>query len=206
MEGSLSIAFAGGSSAMGNIQSKALRMFQATKVNVEMKSMESKIDKAPNHLLHLTMMLSNALKMQENHDIILPKLEYFAVSESSKDIFRPATNTPALTDTFSLDFDANDSEWRHTAPEAALKQSVLSSDSSSTDTATSGVLKSAHGIVGMAGVRKTVALRGLAYDNDVRTRYMTLGQGANLRELSKPPGRNGGTDNCCNRERLNIST
>ncbi len=71
---------------------------------------------------------------------------------------------------------------------------MLSSDSSSTVTAAAGVLKSAYGIVGMAGVGKTVALRALAYDEDVQTRfpdgvlYMTLGQGATLetvlRELS----------------------
>ncbi len=71
---------------------------------------------------------------------------------------------------------------------------MLFSDSSGTVTAAAGVLKSAYGIVGMAGVGKTVALRGLAYDEDVRSRfpdgvvYMTLGQGANLqmvlRELS----------------------
>ncbi len=103
-------------------------------------------------------------------------------------------------------------DGRPTTPEALLKQSVLSSDSSSTVTAATGVLKSAYGIVGMAGVGKTVALQGLAYDKDVRTRFpdgvlfMTLGQGATvelvLRELSNIFGCDRGSGNCSNCKRL----
>ncbi len=86
---------------------------------------------------------------------------------------------------------------------------MLSSDSSITVTAASGVLKSAYGIVGMAGVGKTVALRGLAY---VRTRfpdgvpYMTLWSrrqsafGAS--RTVEHPVRIRGTHNCRNSERF----
>ncbi len=171
---------------MDKIKSKAYRMFQATKLSDEMISVEAKIDKASNLLLHLAMMLGNALNMQEHHDAVLPKLGNLAVVHSSKDVFLPTTNTPALTDVFKLNFDAKDAAGRPTTPEAVLKLSVLSSESSSTITAAAGVLKSAYTIVGMAGVGKTVALRGLAYDKDVQTRfpdgvlYMTLGQGATL--------------------------
>ncbi len=63
-----------------------------------MNSMETNIDKASNLLLHLPMILGNALKMRENRNAVLPKLENLAVVESSKDIFRPTTDTPSLTD------------------------------------------------------------------------------------------------------------
>ncbi len=135
MEGSFSIAFAGGSSVMGKIKSKAIRTFQATKLSGEMNSMEAKIDKASNLLLHLTMMLGNALKMQEHHDVIVPKLENLSIVDSSKDIFRPTINTPTLTDAINLDFTGKDSEGNPCTLEGILKQHVLSSKSSGAVTA-----------------------------------------------------------------------
>ncbi len=69
MEGSFSIAFAGGSSVMGKIHSKALRMFQATKLNDEVNSVEAKMDKASNLLLHLTTNPVIARQLQEHQDV-----------------------------------------------------------------------------------------------------------------------------------------
>ncbi len=173
MEGSFSIAFAGGSSCMCKVKSKALRTFRSKKLNDSMNSVEAKITSASFLLLELTSIVVNRHELQEHQAIVLPMLENLAVIETSKDIFRPITNTPALTDVFKLDFDAKDAAGRPTTPEAVLKLSVLSSDSSSSITAAAGVLKSAYSIVGMAGVGKTVALRGLAYDKDVKVAFQT---------------------------------
>ncbi len=70
--------------------------------------MEANIVTASNLLLHLIMMLGTALKMQQNHDAILPKLENLTVVESSKAIFRPTTSALALTDSVDLDFVGKD--------------------------------------------------------------------------------------------------
>ncbi len=53
----------------------------------------------------------------------------------------------------------------------ALKRKVLSSVSSRAVTYATGALNSAHGVLGMAGVEKTIALQGLASDKDVRSRF-----------------------------------
>ncbi len=64
---------------------------------------------------------------------------------------------------------------------------MLSSKSSSTVTAAAGVM--AYGVVGMAGVGKTVALLGLASDREIHDRFpdgilfMALGQGATLQSV-----------------------
>ncbi len=67
-----------------------------------------------------------------------------------------------------------------------MKHRVMSSTTSATVTAAAGALNEAFGIVGMAGVGKTIALHGLAGDKDIRARfpdgihYIGLGQGATV--------------------------
>ncbi len=52
-----------------------------------------------------------------------------------------------------------------------------------------GVLNSAYGVVDMAGVGKTVALQGLAFDEDIQKHfsdgihYMSLGKGATVQTV-----------------------
>ncbi len=196
MDQSFSKAFSeSGSSAMGKLKSKARRTFRARSLRNKMDAVDSQIKEASSKLLHLISILSSALKIEEHQAVLVPKIDNLRLAAPAKDVYVPRRNTPALTATVKLDFDAKDAEGMPATPEAILKQSVLSSDSSNTVTAATGVMKSAHCIVGMAGVGKTVALRGLAHDKDVRARfphgifYMTLGQGATvevvIREIVK---------------------
>ncbi len=156
MKESFSTAFEGSSSRMGKLKSKSLRMFRATKLKNELAAVETKIDSASNRILLL------ALWLADDH------------RGSTKDVFRPTTNTPALTDAISLDF------GNRNTPEGILKRAVLSGKSSITV---------AYGVVGMAGVGKTVALQGLASDRQIRDRFpdgilfMTLGQGATVQTV-----------------------
>ncbi len=69
----------------------------------------------------------------------------------------------------SLNFDLKDAEGKPATPEAYLKHYVLAE---ATDViAAAGVLKRAYGVVGMAAVGKTVALQGLAFDEDIRKHF-----------------------------------
>ncbi len=181
VEQSLSKVFAqSSSSTMFKLRSKAIRTFRATSLNSKMNTVEAQIKEASNQLFQLTLALGNALKIQEQF-------------EAARDVYQPKCNTPAFTEAVNLDFDGKDESGRPTTPEGILKQTLLSSESSGTVTAAAGVMKPTHGLVGMAGVGKTIALKGLAHDKDVRNRfpdgvlYMSLGQGATvqtaLREL-----------------------
>ncbi len=167
---------------MDELKSTARRTFRAASLRSNMDALGAKIEKASKQLPHLNSALS-ALKIEQ---VLAPKIDTPSLAALTEGVFVPRTNTPALTGTVKLNFGAKDTEWRPVTPEAILKQSVLSSDSSVTVTAANGVLKSACGVVGMADIGKTVALRGLAYDEDIRTRFpegvlfMTLGQGASF--------------------------
>ncbi len=63
---------------------------------------------------------------------------------------------------------------------------MLSSVSSRAVSLATGALNPSHGVLGMAGVGKTIALQGLAGDKDVRSRfpdgiqYVSLGQAASV--------------------------
>ncbi len=136
-----------------------------------MIAVETQIRQASNLLLHLTTQLTNAV---------------LSISESVKEQYRSVFCAPAVSHAVHLDFETKDAEGQYVTPEGALKHMVLSSISSTAVTAASGTLSEACGIVGMAGVGKTVALQGLAADKDIRARfpdgiqYMSLGQEATV--------------------------
>ncbi len=187
MDEFFSKAFAASSgSSVQKMKSVALRTFCATALNNKMNCVEILLSEASNKLLHLAMGLAGALKVQEHQDELARKMENLRVVQTVKDVYRPGANTPALTDTVNLDFDATDETGKPTTPEGMLKHAILSSDSGRSVTAATGVMRCAYGIVGMAGVGKTVALQGLAYDRDIQVRFndgihfMTLGQGATM--------------------------
>ncbi len=56
-----------------------------------------------------------------------------------------------------LDFETKDAEGEFVTPEGKLKDKVLASASAEEVTAAAGALKEALGVVGMAGVGKTIA-------------------------------------------------
>ncbi len=167
MEKSFSKAFsASGSSAMGKLKSRARRTFRATSLRSKMDALNTQMETASNKLLHLISVLSSALKVEE---VLVPKIDNLSLVSPTEDVFLPSTNTPALTDAVKLDFDAKDLEGNRCTPEGILKQHVLSSESSRNVTAAAGVM--VYGVVGMAGVGKTVALVGLASDREIRDRF-----------------------------------
>ncbi len=126
-----------------------------------MDDLVEQTEKASNKLLHLTSTLASALRNEEDLSVDGPAVDKIC----------PWTNAFALTNTVRLNFDAKDAKGTPVTPEGILKQVLLSSGSSSTVTAAAGIIKSACGIVGMAGVGKTVALQRLAHDKDVRFRF-----------------------------------
>ncbi len=75
-------------------------------------------------------------------------------------MFHPVICALAVSHAVHLDFDSKDAQGEFATPEGVLKHEVLSSTSSATVTAAAGVLNRAFGVVGMAGVGKTIALQG----------------------------------------------
>ncbi len=113
-------------------------------------------------------------------------MDSLAVAMSLREVYRAAISTPSCSHAVNLDFEARDAEGQFVTPEGVLKYKILSSVSTEAVTAAAGQLNPAHGVVGMAGVGKTIALQGLACDGDIRERfpdgiqYLSLGQGATV--------------------------
>ncbi len=106
----------------------------------------------------------------------------------------PSSSAPALPHTVELDFDKRDGHGNHATLEEALKHNILSSAMAATATAATGIMSAAktlipaYGLVGMAGVGKTVALQGLAGELEICNRfpggvlYMIFGQGTTVQD------------------------
>ncbi len=104
------------------------------------------------------------------------------MAENAPEGYCPSFSAPSTSQTITLDFDSKDEKGKPATPEGFLKQSLLNE----VVTAASGEARSAHGVLGMAGVGKTVALQGLCYDKDVKKQfpggihYMKFGRDATL--------------------------
>ncbi len=115
-----------------------------------------------------------------------PEMDNFDDAASSKEDYSSAISTPSFSHAVNLDFETRDAEGQFATPEGVLKHKILSSFSTEGVTAATGQINSAHGVVGMAGVRKTIALQGLASDKDICQRfpdgiqYISLGQEATV--------------------------
>ncbi len=221
MEQSFSKVFAQSSSSwMEKLRSKALRVMRASALKNRMDSVESLIRDASTQLLQLTLALGNALKIHQQQAILIENLgnpvgERQVPVEIGEEVYRPAASTPAPTHTVSLDFEAKDEHGNPTTPEGILKHSVMSSISSEVVTVAAGAVTPAYGVLGMAGVGKTVALQGLGHDVDIQTRFydgihfMTFGRGATRANSYSRNRENHDTDRSAKksakRERLHFS-
>ncbi len=113
-------------------------------------------------------------------------MDNFDGAASSKEEYRSAKSTPIFSHAVNLDFETRDAEGQFVTPEGVLKHKVLSSLSPEVFTESTGQLIPAHGVVGMAGVGKTIALQGLARDREICQRfpdgiqYIGLGQAATV--------------------------
>ncbi len=150
-------------------------MFRANSLNCKMNTVETQLKDASNKLMHLIAIMAIALKIDSR-----------TLLESKSDEYSPSFCAPAVSHTIKLDFHTRDVHGKFVTPEGVLKHKVLSSVSSKSVTYATGALNPAHGVLGMAGVGKTIALQGLASDQDVRTRfpdgiqYLSLGQAAGV--------------------------
>ncbi len=195
MENNFSRTFTGGNiGLLGNLMCKIYRTVRAKKISETMNVLEIQIKETSSQLLQLTVMLTTALNIREQEERIVPKLDNLNPGDSMRHVYHAAITAPAVPHTVNLNFEAN-ADGVFETPEGTLKHEVLSSSSSATVTAATGALSPACGVVGMAGVGKTIAIQGLAADEDIQTRFpdgvhfMTLGQGATsesaIREVRK---------------------
>ncbi len=145
----------------------------------EMAAMEEQVRNASHDLHRLASELSILISMGN--------LGTKRSSTTAEPKYTPEGSTPALPHTVSLNFNVKDAEGKPATPEACLKHYVLAD--ATEVIAAAGVMNPAYGVVGMAGVGKTVALQGLAFDEDVQKHfsdgihYMSLGKGATLQTV-----------------------
>ena len=184
------------------VKSVVQRASRAKSFDVKMSKAEAELNKCSEELRQLINVLTLALKIEETQDIILDTRDAVSVtrdtvlriedsnnSTSKPEYRRAVSSTLALHHTVVLNFDEIDADGNPATPEGKLKHSVLSSLCSTQVAAAVGVMKPTHGVVGMGGVGKTIALQGLAYDIDIRDRfidgilYMSLGQDANVQKV-----------------------
>ncbi len=109
--------------------------------------------------------------VEEVRSDLEPEMNNFEDAASSKEEYRSAISISSFSHSVNLNFDGRDAGGQFVTPEGALKHKILSSISTETVTAATGKLNPAHGVVGMAGVGKTIALQGLASDKDIRHRF-----------------------------------
>ncbi len=115
-----------------------------------------------------------------------PESDNLDNAASSKEEYRSAICKPTFSHAVNLDFESRDAEGQFITPEGLLKHKILSSISTEAVTAATGQFNPAYGVVGMAGVGKTIALQGLAIDKDILKRfpdgvqYISLGQEATV--------------------------
>ncbi len=161
VENDFSKAFAAKNSGLvEHLKSTGYRVFRANSLNCKMNTVEAQLNDASNKLMHLIAIMAIALKIDSR-----------TLLESKSDEYSPSFCAPAVSHTIKLDFRTRDAHGKFVTPEGALKHKVLSSVSSKSVTYATGVLNPAHGVLGMAGVGKTIALQGLTSDQDVRTRF-----------------------------------
>ncbi len=125
--------------------------------------------------MHLIAKIATALKIDSR-----------ALLESKRDEYTLSFCAPAVSHTVHLDFHIKDEHGKFATPECALKRKVPSSVSSRAVKYATGAVNPAHGVLGMAGVGKTIALEGLASDKYVCSlftdgiQYLGLGQAASV--------------------------
>ncbi len=100
-----------------------------------------------------------------------PEMDNSDDTVSLKEEYRSAISSPSFSHAVNLDFDTRDAGGQFVTPEGVLKHKIVSSISTVAITAATGQLNPAHGVVGMAGVGKTIAFQGLACDKDIRERF-----------------------------------
>ncbi len=155
------------------------RWTQANANSSEMAAVEQKVKTAWHKLDRLASELSVSIKIDD--------LSAKVTAGNAEPKYIPEGSTPSLPHTVSLNFDLKDAEGKPATPEAFLKHYVLADATGVI--AAAGVLNPAYGVVGMAGVGKTVALQGLAFDKDIKKHfsdgihYMSLGKGATVQTV-----------------------
>lgn len=164
---------------------KCRRFLRLKSLNASMTSIEREASDAEGKLQHLCTQLCASLKVDDLKEFIQ---EHVMPSEK----FRPAFNAPLLAGNIHLDFESKDANGNYFAPEGSLKSCVFISTGPRHVTVARGArLKSGrhnpvHGVSGMAGVGKTVALIGLGHDEDIQNHftdgvlYMSIGANATL--------------------------
>ncbi len=147
------LAFPAGSSKQPKREKlKAIyqRVTRAKAIEKQMVAMEEKVKNASRILDILTAELSILIS--------IGTMGTKTNGGSVEPTYTPEGCTPALPHTVSLNFNLKDAEGTPATPEAFLKHYVLAE---ATDViAAAGVLNPAYGVVGMAGVGKTVAFAG----------------------------------------------
>ncbi len=184
----------GASSAMGNVIPKGNQFRRANKFNDKLKAVQSRIDKEITQVAHLIGMLCSSLKVEEIGNTVTSELDgarstidemqsaLHKLAGNAQEGYCPSFFDPITSDTIELDFDSKDEGGKPTTPEGLLKQSVLNE----VVTAATGAASPACGVLGMAGVGKTVALQGLCRDKEVKEQfpdgihYMKFGRDATL--------------------------
>ncbi len=99
-------------------------------------------------------------------------MDNFDDAASAKEEYLPAISAQSFSLAVNLDFETRDVEGQFVTPEGVLKHKILLSFSTKTAAAAAGVLNPVHGVVGMAGVGKTIALQSLTSDKDIRARFL----------------------------------
>lgn len=185
----------GSSSFLQKVANKGMCFWRAKSRNDLLVSIQRKTADAEKKLESLLIQLCTALKVDETI-LKLDERMRNLIEEvlRSQERFHPAFKVPMLPGKVYLDFESKDAGGKFNAPEADLKSFVLISTSSKVVTVARGASTATHlpvhGVSGMAGVGKTIALIGLGHDDDIKSHFadgvlfMTIGANATVGHLT----------------------
>lgn len=160
-----------GSGRRSKLKAMFHRKFRAKAINRILNGLQPPLQDASSQLLTLSSMMASRLNSQELQDVLAPKLDNLQITGNVEEVYREEASTPALPQGTTVSLGTKVGTGKHFTAEGMLKESILSSESSSTLTVAEGTLTPTHAAVGMTVDGKTTALQGLAFDEDIRVRF-----------------------------------
>lgn len=169
-------AFSGATSP--NFIHDTRRFFMSKSLQAVLTSIQRVTGEAESTLHNLPVQLCATLKMDEA--ALIPCQNWRSAIEKhlyAEERYRPAFNTPILQEKLLLDFKSRDGEGNLVFLEADVKSAVFISTSPQPVTVVRGVSSPGrenlpvHGVSGMPGVGKTIAIMGLGHDDEIKAHF-----------------------------------
>lgn len=174
--GELEILFGFAGSDSGEIRRDSKENFKlfrkAKSLDKELKSVEERLKGSDNKLQSVLTQLNSNIKIDEMGSKLIRRMDRISLSTEE---YCAESNVPPPEHDLCIDFANQDERGNYCTPEGELRSAVLSSTTPSSVVTAHGApdeeayTSRVHGVSGMAGVGKTIALIEIGRDEAVRS-------------------------------------